>query len=607
MTERSEAATSALTLGAASALTPAGIHTTGQLALRRSVLLGLAATTYALLLWAMTQVLGADEWTLIDSILLGCLAIASPWSVLGFWNAAIGVCLLHLHRDGLRAVAPFAAAGDATTFVTAPTAVVMTVRNEDPYESILRLRTVKESLDATGSGAAFGYFLLSDTSDPRVAAAEKAGMDAWRAEEPRPARIVYRRRADNVGFKAGNIHDFCARWGGDHELMLLLDADSLMSGPAIVRLVRIMQAHPRIGILQSLVMGFPSASAFARIFQFGMRHGMRAFVMGHAWWTGDCGPFWGHNAVVRIKPFHEHCRLADLPGKPPLGGPVLSHDHVEAALMRRAGYEVRVLPREDGSWEENPPTLLDYAKREMRWCQGNLQYLRLLGLPGLKFMSRVQLFLAVLVFLGLPAWVLMAGLLPVATWQAQQVADYPSEIAAALYVASIGLCLAPKLAGFVDAILTPGAVASYGGSVRFAASVVIELVFSFLQAAVSAFRTSLFMIGLLFGHTVGWSRQARTMRRVGWRTAFGAFWPQLVFGAAAGAALLMSSPTVLLWSLPLTGSFVLAVPFTVLTARPSFGRFLVRAGLCGVPEDFHPPSEVRAVQGEAAARASRAD
>ena len=234
----------------------------------------------------------------------------------------------------------------------------------------------------TGEGAQFSYFVLSDTNDPAVAAAEERAVEAWKAADPDRDRIVYRRRSDNTGFKAGNVRDFCERWGKDYALMLPLDADSLMAGPEIVRLVRMMQAHPRIGILQSLVVGMPSSSAFARIFQFGMRHGMRAYTMGQAWWVGDCGPFWGHNALVRIKPFHEQCDLPILPGKPPLGGHVLSHDQVEATLMRRAGYEVRVLPEERGSWEENPPTMLEFAQRDVRWCQGNMQYIKLLEPAG---------------------------------------------------------------------------------------------------------------------------------------------------------------------------------------------------------------------------------
>src|SRR5690606_36020902 len=253
------------------------------------------------------------------------------------------------------------------------TAVLMTLRNEDPARAILRLKTVKESLDRTGYGGQFSYFVLSDTNDPSIAAAEEEAVQAWKRSLPDPDQVVYRRRAENTGYKAGNLRDFCERWGGDYELMLPLDADSLMSGETILRMVRIMQAHPQLGILQSLVVGMPSASAFARIFQFGMRHGMRSYTVGQAWWAGDCGPFWGHNALVRIRPFAQKCQLPILPGKPPLGGHVLSHDQLEAALMRKAGYEVRVLPVEGGSWEENPPTMLEFIRRRSEEHTSELQ------------------------------------------------------------------------------------------------------------------------------------------------------------------------------------------------------------------------------------------
>ena len=177
-----------------------------------------------------------------------------------------------------------------------------------------------------------------------------------------------------------------------------------------MRLVHIMQAHPKIGILQSLVVGAPAASGFARIFQFGMRHGMRAYTMGSAWWIGDCGPFWGHNALVRIAPFLEHCGLPILPGEPPLGGHVLSHDQVEATLMRRAGYEVRVLPEEKGSWEENPPTIFEFSTPRPALVPGQHAVSRFLDLPGLLPMSRFQLAWAILMFIGVPAMTLMIAL-----------------------------------------------------------------------------------------------------------------------------------------------------------------------------------------------------
>jgi len=576
--------------------TPAGLQSIDALTRRRWIVAVLNAITYAALLLLAARILGTGGWTWVDMVLFACFAFGTPWTVVGFWNALIGLWLLHFRKDAWEDVAPYAAAGDDGTPLRIRTAIFMTVRNEDPARAILRLRTVKDSVDATGEGSAFSYFVLSDTSDPAVAAAEEAAVAAWKASDPDAERIVYRRRADNIGFKAGNVRDFCARWGKDYTLMLPLDADSLMSGSQIVRLARMMQTHPKIGILQSLVVGMPSASAFARIFQFGMRHGMRSYTMGQAWWVGDCGPFWGHNALVRIKPFHEQCDLPMLPGKPPLGGHVLSHDQVEATLMRRAGYEVRVLPEERGSWEENPPTMLEFARRDVRWCQGNMQYLKLLNLSGLYPMSRFQLVWAILMFIGIPAWTLMIALLPVAAWQAREIEDFPTTLAIGLYITFFTMYLMPKIAGLLDAMLTRGGVARYGGWLRFVPGAAIELTFSFLQGAVSTIRTSIFMVGLLFGKSVVWGGQSRDAQQLSWTTAAEHLWPQTLFGVVVCGALLIVAPAVFWWSLPLTAGYLLAIPFAVLTADPGLGRALQRLGICGIPEDFAPPAEVEAVR-----------
>jgi membrane glycosyltransferase len=583
-------------LQAATHTVPSGLQATRELARRRWLMLVLNVATWAAMMWAAASILGAGGWSLLDYLLLLCFAVGTPWTVVGFWNAVIGLWLLHFHKDPAGAVAPFAAAGDLPTPVTTPTAIFMTVRNEDPERAILRLRTIKASVDATGEGGAFSYFILSDTNDPTVAAAEEKAIAAWQAEAEDGRRITYRRRTSNEGFKAGNVRDFCERWGRDYELMLPLDADSVMSGATIVRLVRMMQAHPRIGLIQSLVVGMPSSSAFARIFQFGMRHGMRSYTMGQAWWVGDCGPFWGHNAVVRIRPFMEECELPLLPGKPPLGGHVLSHDQVEATLMRRAGYEVRVLPFEGGSWEENPPTMLDFAKRDVRWCQGNMQYVKLLDLPGLRPMSRFQLVWAVLMFLGLPAWTLMLATLPLSAAEAQATAAFPAALAIGLYVAFFAMYLSPKIAGLIDAVLTKGGVASFGGPVRFAVSAVLELVFSFLQGAISSFRTTVFMVGLAFGKSVVWGGQSRDAYGISWATAAQNLWPQTLFGLVLCTLTWWVSPAAFWWSLPLTAGYLLSIPFAVVTASPALGRWFQRLGLAAIPEDLQLPAELKAVQ-----------
>jgi membrane glycosyltransferase len=577
-------------------MTPAGLQSNAELARRRWFVLVANVATYIGLIALSATVLGAGGWTVVGWLMFLCFAVGTPWTVLGFWNAVIGLWLLHGGRDARQEVAPYMAAGDAPTPITTKTAILMTLRNEDPARAIRRLRTVKASVDATGQGSAFSYFLLSDTNKPEVAAQEEALAAAWAAEDVDGARIIYRRRTLNTGFKAGNVREFCETHGRQFELMLPLDADSVMSGDAIVALVRMMQAYPKLGILQSLVVGMPSASAFARIFQFGMRHGMRSYTMGQAWWTADCGPFWGHNAVVRIAPFRDACDLPVIPGGPPFGGHVLSHDQVEATLMRRAGYEVRVLPVEGGSWEENPPTMLDFLTRDVRWCQGNLQYVHLLGIPGLLPMSRFQLVWAILMFVGLPAWTLMIALLPLAAWHFQTVPDFPTGLAKLLYVAFFVMYLAPKMAGLIDAMLTKGEVARFGGPGRFALSAALELVFSFLQGAVSTIRTTIFMAGLLIlGKSVVWGGQARDAYGISWSTAVGQLWPQALFGIVVCGALWSISPVTLMWSLPLTAGYLLAIPFCVVTANPALGTWMKRLGLAGVPEDFDTPNEVAAV------------
>ncbi|WP_342360482.1 glucans biosynthesis glucosyltransferase MdoH [Terrarubrum flagellatum] len=589
-------------------LTPAGIQPAGELFRRRALVAGLNVATYAVMMAGMAVLLGAGGWTATDVVIFICFGVGLPWSVLGFWNALIGLWLLHGAKDGFAEVAPFAAAGDAAEPIRVKTAVLMTLRNEDPSRAFARLRAVKESLDATGEGQWFSYFILSDTNRLDIELREDEAVAAWKREAGvDAARIHYRRRLTNEGFKAGNVRDFCEQRGGDYELMLPLDADSLMSGAAILRLARIMQAYPRLGILQSLVVGMPSSSAFARIFQFGMRHGMRAYTMGSAWWTGDCGPFWGHNAMVRIAPFREFCELPVLAGGPPLGGHVMSHDQVEATLMRRAGYEARVLPLEDGSWEENPPTILEFVRRDLRWCLGNLQYLKLLDIPGLKPMSRFQLVWAILMFLGVPAFTLMIALSPIKAIEDRNIADYPAGLAMTLYGLFFLMYLMPKLAGFLDILLTRGGVARYGGAARFLAGVVTELLFSFLQGAVSTFRTTLFMIGLVFGRSeISWGGQARDAHGVSLRTAFAGLWPQLFFGLVICGSLLALSPALLIWSLPLTAGYLLAIPFAMITASPELGARLEQLGLCAIPEEIATPDEVRAVRVAPAAQAQAA-
>jgi membrane glycosyltransferase len=561
--------------------TPAGLQSVAELAWRRRVVAALNLALYAGLLFWLGSLLSHGGWSAIDVAILAAFAIAAPWSVLGASNAALGFWLLHLRRDGVREAAPFLAAGEDDAPLTKRIAVLMTIRNEDAARALARLRAVKESVDHTGEGALFDWFVLSDTNDPGIAAQEEAAFAAWRAEAGMEAdRLHYRRRAENRGYKAGNIRDFCERFGAGFEFMVPLDADSLMDGQTILFMARICEAYPRLGILQSLVVGAPSRSAFARMFQFGMRHGMRSYTIGAAWWGGDCGPFWGHNAFVRVAPFLEHCGLPSLKN----GRDILSHDQIEAALMRRAGFEVRALPIETGSFEENPPTLVDFVKRDLRWCRGNMQYIGLWRLPDLLPMSRFQLFWAVSMFIGAPAATALVLLAPVAA--AVAASDFPSGSLKIFYVMFLALQLAPKLAGFADVAVTRGGLRRYGGAPRFFLGAAVELLGSFVIGAATTFNVSLFLVALPFGRSFDWSGQLRDAHGLSLREAASAFWPHTLFGAALYGVGFAVAPDLLTWSLPVSFGYLAAIPFAVTTASTRVGAYFARMGLFSTPEEL---------------------
>jgi membrane glycosyltransferase len=565
--------------------TPAGLQSLAELARRRRFVAYLNLGVYAGLLAWLGSIFSQDGWSATDMAMFVAFAVASPWSVLGVCNAALGFWLLHFRRDWMLQVAPFAPAADAKTPLRTRTAMLLTIRNEDAARALVRLRTVKASVDATGEGESFDWFVLSDTSEPGVAACEQTAFAAWReADTSAASRLYYRRRADNVGYKAGNIRNFCERWGADYEFMIPLDADSLMDGETILRLVRIGEQHPMIGIVQSLVVGAPSHSGFARMFQFGMRHGMRTYTMGATWWAGDCGPFWGHNGLVRIAPFAQHCMLPKLKG----GRHILSHDQIEAALMRRAGYEVRLLPQECGSYEENPPSLVDFVRRDLRWCEGNMQYLKLLRTPGLLRMSRFQLVWAVSMFVGAAAWTIIMALAALKP-AIEDVSFLPSTSVALLYLTFLAFYLAPKLMGFADVALSPGGLARYGGAARFFASAVVEIASSFVIGAVTSLSVCIFLLGVPFDLTIGWTEQARDPHGLSFRAAARTLWPHLLFGAAFVALSGAFAPRLLLWSFPLTLGYVVAIPFAQVSASPKVSAWFVSAGLCPTPEEFETP------------------
>ena len=549
----------------------------------RIIFFAILLATSAGLTWLMLQVLAPGGWRAAEVLIFLAFLGLVPWLGVCLANAIPGFLQLILSQNPPRAVLPIT--GDIESGdITLTTAIAITIRNEDMALVLPPQRTLLAALDQTGASEKFTLWLLSDTQDPTAAAAEQAAIAAFRAADPNPTRIHYRRRTENTGFKAGNVMDFLDHHAQGIDLVLMLDADSAMTAPATLRLVRIMQADPTMGIVQNLTVGKPAAAAFPRLFQFGMRAGMRVWATGQALWQGDEGPYWGHNAILRAHAFRTHCKLEPLPD----GSPILSHDQVEAARIRAAGWRVCVWAGEDGSQEANPPALPEFLHRDSRWLAGNLQYWHLLRLPGFRWMGRWQLIQAIMMFLGAPLYVAILALaaLHAATGGATET---PRPALAALALAWTLALYAPKLLGYLEILLSPARSARYGGRPRFALGAILEFIFMLLMDAIAQLHKTLAIARLALGRKPSWLPQNRTDRGVSWTEATRMFWPHTLIGLITFTAFAQAGTPAILWATPFAAGLPLAIPFCVLTASPGFSAWIRRHQIAAVPEELNRP------------------
>lgn len=511
--------------------------------------------------------------------MLAMFALTLPWSSIGFWNALVGFFIMAFSKDPEAVVAPFSRSYCSEDANPSSIALCVCIRNEDTERLSRNLFWMLEGLISTSETNSFHVYILSDSSSTALIEQERALAEELNARFSSVIKVTHRLRDNRNGFKAGNIRDFLERWGFNHEFFIVLDADSVMSSEAISRLVRIMKANPNIGILQTLVTGLPSVSAFARIFQFGMRLGMRSWTLGSAWWQGDCGPYWGHNAIVRTHPFQKYCSLPVIPGKPPLGGYVLSHDQLEAVLMRRAGYEVRVLPDEYGSWEENPPDLIEFIRRDLRWCQGNMQYVSFLRMPGILTVSRVQLWLAIAMYLTSPGWVgfTLLGLI--------RNGPVNATLGLTLLAVSLTMSFTPKLVTLLNVLCKKSLRIAFGGTPRIMGGVLAETLLTMLIAPIVSLSVTIFILCLPFGRQMGWDAQQRDNKGVPFKLAFRRFWPHLATGTALFFTLYYLVPNAMVISAPIYLGLIAGILIAVITGSPRVGAWARDVGICRLPEE----------------------
>ena len=575
---------------------------------RRAVFFILTLLTAGAATAMMGDILAANGLTGLKRAGLVLFYILFVWITGAFWTAFAGLIVRWRGGDPV-ALKPEELAGRP---LAGRTAVVMPIYNEDTERVTAGLDVIWSSLARLPEQAAFDLFILSDTRKLEIAAAEEAAWHQLTARHHARGRIFYRRRAENSGRKAGNIADFVRAWGGAYDYAIVLDADSIMSGEALVKLARLMDAHPQAGIIQALPLPAGRETLFARLIQFAARLSSPMLASGLAWWQLGEGNYWGHNAILRLKAFADFCDLPRLPGSPPLGGEILSHDFVEAAFMRRAGLQVWLVPDDSGSWEEVPSNIIDYAARDRRWAQGNLQHLGLLPMRGLHWLSRLHLITGVLSYASSPLWLLVLLLSSTVVildavhgyqyFKPGAYALFPTwpqyrdgEIIALLSI-TVAVLFLPKFFGALLALKDSRLRRGFGGGARLFMSLGIEQLFSIVMApAMMLFHTT-FVVTTLLGKPVVWHAQERGDRGIGVLEALMRHKWHLVIGLAWGAVILAFAPRYIWWLLPVLAGMVLAVPLTVITSRTGAGLWLRRHRLLLTPEESEPPAELAALQ-----------
>jgi membrane glycosyltransferase len=541
--------------------------------------------------------------TMLFTVLFG-------WISLGFWTALTGFVVL------LRRSAGFTIPGYSIQYgkgesPESRTALLMPVCNEPTHRVFSGLGSIYESLEQTGQLDRFDFFVLSDSTDPDTWVEEELCWHRLCSMLGSYGRIFYRRRRVKIKRKSGNVSDFCRRWGKNYKYMVVLDADSIMSGPCILTMVDLMERHPGVGILQTAPRAVGQESLFARIQQLANNLYGPLFIAGLQFWQLGDAHFWGHNAIIRIAPFMEHCALPVLPGNPPLGGEILSHDFVEAALMRRAGWSVWLAYDLKGSYEETPSSLLDDLKRDRRWCQGNLQHLKLLFKEGLSpahrtmflhgAMSYVSSILWFIFLLACSAYVINEAVrTPVYFPETKALFPEwpiwsPGQPATLLYATAVVLFF-PKLLSAFLVIRSNSSIAGYGGLFRLITSIIVEILFSALLAPVRMIFYCRFVLLTLLGKTVVWGAQPRDEHGTSWYESVRYYGGGALLALIWGGLLFLINRTFFWWMTPVLIPLIAAIPLAVWSSRATTGKAFIRLRLLLIPEEVDPPPVLQSMK-----------
>lgn len=546
----------------------------------------------------MYHVLDVSGVTILEKILLGVFSLNISWIAYAFVSATIGfLAALAGLFDGHRA-----RASSGSALISGRTVIAFPIYNEDVERVFGTVESTAKSL-ANAPGR-FECFILSDTNDPEIALQEEAAFERLRARLAPGTLVHYRRRTMNLHRKAGNIRDFITRWGGRYDYMIVFDADSFMEPDTLIALARRMEASPETGLIQTIPQLVGGRTLFARTQQFAAVLYGPVLGNGLAWWAQNEGNFWGHNAILRIRALANGAGLPEIPGRAPFGGSILSHDFVEAALLRRAGWNVQIAPELGGSFEQGPPSIIDLSIRDRRWCQGNMQHMAvLLKTRGLTFTSRMHLIIGIFSYLASPLWLLFITVGMLLSLQnmflkpqyfsdsASLFPSWPvidSERSLHLFLITMAILFAPKLYGLIYGLAAPRWRRTVG-PVKTVMGVIAETLVSVLIAPVMLVEQTTAVYRVFSGRDGGWNPQARESNEYTLHDTFRHHAPAIGLGAVLNICAFAISPIFAAWLAPATIGMLLAATLSYWTGRTKSGDLTRRLNLLESPEEIDPP------------------
>lgn len=538
------------------------------------------------------QVISPADITWLQVIFAALFAVTFAWISFACASAMLGFLCLRKQRYKL---------ADLTDVKR--TALLMPVYHEDPETVAEALARMGRALAGERAGDRFDIFVLSDSRDAAHIRHEAQVFAKLRQDLRDEIQVYYRRRPDNHHKKAGNIGDFVTRWGGAYEAMIVLDADSMMAGQTLVTLARAMAADPKAGIIQSLPMLHNRWTLYARMQQFAGRVYGPIVANGLAAWHGRDGNYWGHNAIIRVKAFAEAAGLPELHGRKPFGGHIMSHDFVEAALMRRSGWAVYMLAGLGGSYEETPPNLIELAARDRRWSQGNLQHIKLLNVKGLHWVSRLHFLQGIMSYLASPLWLflLMTGLVLSTVAKYAQPDYFPEgftlfpawpvfdpERALRLFTLTMAVLFVPKILGVIAAIFDPVLRRGCGGVTGLIKSLFAESILSALLSPIMMLIQSGFVLDILLGRDSGWKAQKRTEEAPPFSELLYKHAWHIVAGVLIGVLAFLITTKTFLWLSPIVLGLALSAVVSWGTGLVSVGRRAQEWNVFRIPEESKP-------------------